>query len=185
MRRLLLDATLELLAERGSERLTTTAIVERAHVSTGTFYRYFEDRAGVLAVLRDEAVLAINADLIAGVARAVDQDLTEAVREIVSTLVAAFERHGPVVRVMVDAVPAGTNANVLPEIESGLLQLASVIPRRHLRDVTPQRFEAVVFMTMGVVVSTCLRIALDRPSSSDREELIGIATGMLLGGLND
>ncbi|WP_435743950.1 TetR/AcrR family transcriptional regulator [Nocardioides sp. SYSU DS0663] len=183
MRRTLLDATLHLLAERGAERLTTTAIVERAHVSTGTFYRYFNDKAEIITALRDEAVAAVDRDLRDAVVRALDLDLEGAVREIVVTLVDGFERHGPVVAAMVDAQPGGSNANVLPEIERDLFQVAAVIPRRHLPGASPERLEALVFMTMGVVVATCLRIALHRPPEVDRAELVEVATAMIVAGL--
>lgn len=183
MRRDLLDATVQLLEEAGSERLTTTAIVQRAHVSSGTFYRYFDDKADILEVLRQEAVTEISADLMAGVARALDRDLRGAVREILSTLTEALERHRPVVLAMVEAVPSGTQSNVMPEVEAGLLSLAKVIPARHLPDLDPSRLDAVVFMVMGVTQSTCLRIALQRPADSSREELIEIATEMLTAGL--
>lgn len=110
MRRDLLDSTLHLLSVSGAESLTTTAIVERAHVSSGTFYRYFNDKAEILGVLRDEAVEAITSDLMAGVVRALDLGPDEAVREVVLTLVDAFERHRAVILAMVNAMPAGSNA---------------------------------------------------------------------------
>jgi AcrR family transcriptional regulator len=182
MRRDLLDSTLHLLAVSGADSLTTTAIVEHAHVSSGTFYRYFNDKAEILGVLRDEAVEAITSDLMAGVVRALDLGLDEAVREVVLTLVDAFERHRAVILAMVSAMPAGSNANVLPEVESRLFQLASVLPRRHRPELTSAQLDAVVFMTMGVLVSTCLRIAL-RPPGTSRDDLVDVAAAMLSAGL--
>lgn len=184
MRRDLLDATLHLLATQGPERLTTTAIVEQAHVSSGTFYRYFNDRAEILTVLRDEAVEAINAELMEGVLRALDLPLEPGTRMIVETLVTAFERHRPLLAAMVDALPAGHHADVLPEVERRLAGLASLLPRRHRPDLPPERLEAVVFMTMGVLVSTCLRLALRRPDHLERELLLDITTQMIAGGLH-
>ena len=183
-RRGLLDATLVLLERHGYERLTTTAIVDQAHVSTGTFYRYFDDKAEILTVLRDEAVRAIKDDLMVGVVTALDLDLAPALRTVVETLVAGFERHRAVILALVNQLPAGHNANVLPEIEDDLHQLASLLPRRHLPGMTPERLEAVVFMTMGVLVSTCLRIALQRPADVDRAELVDLTVAMLVGGLS-
>lgn len=183
MRRALLDAAVQLLETTGPERMTTTAIVEKAHVSSGTFYRYFNDKAEIIDVLRDEAVTKINADLMAGVARAIDLDLEPAVREVLASLTTALERHAPVVLAMVNSVPSGSQANVLPEVEASLLQVARVIPMRHLPDLPDARLDALVFMTMGVTLATCLRIALHRPEGASREELLDIATTMLTAGL--
>lgn len=183
MRRNLLDATVHLLAVLGSERLTTTAIVEQAHVSSGTFYRYFSDRAEILDVLRDEAVTAINADVLAGFARALALDLEPAVREVLETLTDALERHRAVIGAMVNSVPAGSQANLLPEIEEGLVQLGRVIPTRHLPGASRERIDALVFLTMGVALASCLRIALHRPAGSSRDELIDIAATMVTAAL--
>lgn len=184
-RRMLLDTAGRLLDAEGINRLTTSAIVRAAHVSSGTFYRYFNDRDELVAVLRDEAVRAISDDLMISVVDALELDLDAALRRVVVTLVDGFERHRGVILAMVDQLPAGNNANVLPEIEADLHSLASVLPRRHLPHLGPDELEGVVFMLMGVLVSTCLRIALARPAGVDRDQLIDLAVAMVGAGLRD
>ncbi|HWI43879.1 MAG TPA: TetR/AcrR family transcriptional regulator [Nocardioides sp.] len=184
-RRLLLDTAVRILDQHGTDRLTTTAVIERAHVSSGTFYRYFNDRNELLDVLRDEAVRSISDDLMVGVVDALELDLDDALRLVVLTLVDGFERHRGVITAMVDRMPAGNNANVLPEIEADLHRLASLLPRRHRPDLPADRLEGVVFMLMGVLVSTCLRIALGRPAGVDREQLVDLTVAMIGAGLRD
>lgn len=184
-RRLLLDSAVDILDRHGIDRLTTTAVIERAHVSSGTFYRYFNDRAELLAVLRDEAVRAISDDLMVSVVDALELDLDDALRRVVITLVDGFERHRGVILAMVSQLPAGNNANVLPEVEAQLHHLATLLPRRHLPGLEPDRLEGVVFMLMGVLVSTCLRIALGRPDGVDRAQLIDLTVAMIGAGLKD
>lgn len=184
-RRLLLDTAVLILDRHGADRLTTTAVIERAHVSSGTFYRYFNDRNELLDVLRDEAVRSISDDLMVGVVDALELDLDDALRLVVLTLVDGFERHRGVITAMVDRMPAGNNANVLPEIEADLHRLASLLPRRHRPDLPADRLEGVVFMLMGVLVSTCLRIALGRPAGVDREQLVDLTVAMIGAGLRD
>ncbi len=184
-RRLLLDTAARILEQGGIERLTTTAVIEAAHVSSGTYYRYFNDRQELLGVLREEAVRAISDDLMVSVVDALELDLDAALRLVVVTLVEGFERHRGVILAMVDQMPAGNNANVLPEIEAQLHNLATLLPRRHLPGLAPERLEGVVFMMMGVLVSTCLRIALGRPEGVDREELIRLTVAMVRAGLTE
>ncbi|WP_408899111.1 TetR/AcrR family transcriptional regulator [Nocardioides sp. R1-1] len=184
-RRLLLDTAVGILDRHGIDRLTTTAVVREAHVSSGTFYRYFNDRTELLAVLREEAVHAISDDLMVSVVDALELDLDAALRLVVVTLVEGFERHRGVITAMVNQLPAGSNANVLPEIEADLHRLASLLPRRHRPDLAPEQLEAVVFMLMGVLVSTCLRIALARPPEVGREELVELTVAMIGAGLKD
>ncbi|HWI43048.1 MAG TPA: TetR/AcrR family transcriptional regulator [Nocardioides sp.] len=184
-RRLLLDAAVRILERDGIDRLSTTAVARQAHVSSGTFYRYFNDRQELLSVLREESVRAISEDLMISVVDALELDLDGAIRLVVVTLVEGFERHRGVLTAMVNQLPAGSNANVLPEIEADLRRLASVLPRRHRPGLDPDRLEGVVFMLMGVLVSTCLRIALGRPDGVDRAELIDLAVVMISAGLRD
>jgi AcrR family transcriptional regulator len=183
-RRLLLDTAVAILDDRGITGLTTSAVSRRAHVSSGTFYRYFNDKGELLQTLRDEAVHAISDDLMVGVVDVLDADLDTALRRIVTTLTDGFEQHRGVMTAMVDQVPAGVHANLLPEIESHLHQLASLLPRRHRRDLPPDRLEGVVFMLMGVLVASCLRIALERPQEVEREQLIDLAITMIGAGLD-
>lgn len=184
-RRLLLDTAVRILDDGGIAQLSTSAIVREAHVSSGTFYRYFNDRDELLVVLRDEAVRAIRDDLMISVVDALEVDLAEALQRVVRTLVDGFERHRGVILSMVDQMPAGNNANILPEVEADLHNLASLLPRRHLPHLDPERLEGVVFMLMGVLVSTCLRIALARPPGVDREQLIDLAVAMVAAGLRE
>ncbi|TWH01350.1 TetR family transcriptional regulator [Nocardioides sp. J9] len=184
-RRHLLDTAVRILDQHGPDRLTTTAVVERAHVSSGTFYRYFNDRNELLDVLRDEAVRAISDDLMVSVVDALELDLEDAIRLVVLTLVEGFEQHRGVITAMVNRMPAGNNANVLPEIEADLHRLASLLPRRHRPDLPPDRLEGVVFMLMGVLVSTCLRTALARPPDVDRDQLVDLTVAMISAGLRD
>lgn len=184
-RRLLLDTAVAILDREGIDRLTTTAVIERSHVSSGTFYRYFNDRAELLAVLRDEAVRAISDDLMVSVVDALELDLDAALHLVVRTLVDGFERHRGVILAMVSQLPAGNNANVLPEIEAQLHNLATLLPRRHLPGLDPDQLEGVVFMLMGVLVSTCLRIALGRPEGVDRDQLVDLTVAMIGAGLKD
>jgi AcrR family transcriptional regulator len=182
-RRLLLDTAVRILDRDGLDRLTTSAVIRDAHVSSGTFYRYFNDRTELLAVLREEAVHAISDDLMVSVVDALELDLDAALRMVVVSLVDGFERHRGVITAMVNQTPAGSNANVLPEIEADLHRLASLLPRRHRPDLAPEQLEAVVFMLMGVLVSTCLRIALARPDGVDRDALVDLTVAMIGAGL--
>lgn len=134
-------------------------------------------------MLREEAVRAISDDLMVGVVDALELDLDDALRLVVVTLVDGFERHRGVVAAMVNQLPAGNNANVLPEIEGDLHRLASLLPRRHRPDLAPDQLEGVVFMLMGVLVSTCLRIALGRPPEVDRAQLVDLTVAMIGAGL--
>lgn len=62
-------AAKEVLAEVGRDRITTGMVAERAGVSIGTLYRYFEDRVALLDAIQPlakngiEAVLELHAEV--------------------------------------------------------------------------------------------------------------------------
>lgn len=184
-RRLLMRVAVEILERDGLEGLSTAGVSRRAHVSSGTFYRYFNDRADLLAALGDQMVDAVKDDLMEAVVEALELDLVPALHLVVTTLVDGLSQHRGVVLALVNQAPAGPNANVLPEIEADLHRLASLLPRKHLRGLPPDELEGVVFMLMGVLVSTCLRIALAPPPGVAREQLVDLAVAMLAAGMRD
>jgi AcrR family transcriptional regulator len=187
MRRRLLDSALRLVAKRGVESLTTQAIADAAHVSIGTVYRYFPDRGAILAELVDEAVRDISFRLVRGVGRALDLEVGAGMVVVVETLVSAYENHAAVMRAALTAssfdMPPHLNHTAMDEIERSLLPLASAIPSRVRPDLSPAALEDLVFLTMGVTSSACLRIALQRPPGSDRGTLVTTTAAMLAAAL--
>jgi AcrR family transcriptional regulator len=98
MRRRLLDSARKLIATRDVETLTTQAIADASHVSIGTVYRDFPDRAAILAELVDEATRDISSQLVRGVGKALDLDTGAGALVVVDTLVTAYEKHAPILQ---------------------------------------------------------------------------------------
>lgn len=183
MRRRILDTALRLIAGRGAAALTTQAVADAAHVSIGTVYRYFPDRAAIVAELVDEAARDISFELVRAVGKALDLDVGAAALVVVETLTAAYEKHAPVVQAALTAssfdVPPHLNHTAMDEIERSLLPLGSAIPGRARPDLSPSELRDLVFLTMGVTSSACLRIALQRPPESDRDAMVALTARML------
>jgi len=187
MRRRLLDAALQLITKRGIQALSTQAIADTAHVSIGTVYRYFPDRAGILAELVDEATRDISFELVRGVSAAMDRDAPDAAHIVVETLTTAYEKHAAILHAALNSssfdIPAYLNHTAMDEIERSLLPLGSAIPGRARPDVDADQLQDLVFVTMGVTSSACLRIALQRPPGSDRDAMVALTARMLAAAL--
>ncbi len=187
MRRRLLDNALKLIATRDVDMVTTQAVADSAHVSIGTVYRYFPDRTAIIAELVDEAARDISFELVRGVSKALDRDVDAALLIVVDTLTSAYEKHAPIIQAALTSsssgVPAYLNFTAMDEIERSLLPLASAIPGRARPDLSPAELEDLVFVTMGVTSSACLRIALQRPAGSDRDSMVALTAKMLAAAL--
>ena len=184
MRRRLLDAALAVMAARGIDALTTQAVADVAHASIGTVYRYFPDRAAILSELVDEATRDISVELVRGVSKALaHDDIESGALIVVETLTTAYEKHAAVLHAAINAssfdIPAYLNHTAMAEIERSLLPLGNAIPSRTRTDLSPTELDDLVFLTMGVTSSSCLRIALQRPAGSDRAALVALTAKML------
>lgn len=187
MRRRLLDSALRLVARKGAAAVTTQAVADTAHVSIGTVYRYFPDRAALLAELVDEAARDISFELVRGVGKALDLDVSTAALIVVETLTAAYEKHAAILQAALTSssfdVPPYLNHTAMDEIERSLLPLGSAIPGRARPDLSAEELRDLVFVTMGVTSSACLRIALLRPPDSDRDAMVALTARMLVAAL--
>jgi len=80
-------------------------------------------------------------------------------------------------------IPAYLNHTAMDEIERSLLPLGSAIPGRARPDLDADQLQDLVFVTMGVTSSACLRIALQRPTGSDRDAMVALTARMLAAAL--
>jgi AcrR family transcriptional regulator len=89
----LLDAAKDLFSHQGYHHTQVMDIVTRAHVSAGTFYRYFDDKQGIFFAIAEE--LSGHEDEEASKARAMileAKDFATAVANMVRFLERHFER---------------------------------------------------------------------------------------------
>jgi AcrR family transcriptional regulator len=83
----ILEATFQLLESDGAACLTTNLIAERAGVSIGTLYQYFEDREAILAAMGQRQAEATREQIIQIILAAPE---TGSVRAIVQAIVSGI-----------------------------------------------------------------------------------------------
>jgi AcrR family transcriptional regulator len=180
----ILDAATQVLATHGYARMSTNRVADEAGVSVGSLYRYFSDKDEIFETLRVRASEAILEELTGAIAEAAGEPSRVGVRAVVSGLVTALQEHAPVVRALVNEVPMGTQANVLPEIERGLATFTRIYAAQQAPDVPRAEMDARIYLAMGVTLNSCLRIALEKPPELDADHLIDLVVGMLVLGLS-
>ncbi len=179
----ILDAAARVLGESGYGQMSTNRVAAEAEVSVGSLYRYFADKDEIFEELRQRVADAVVRDLTDAIADAAGAPPAEGVRAVVATLVASLQRHQAVVRALVNEVPMGTQANVLPEIERGLAQFTRIYAAQQARHLSRAELDARIYLAMGITLNSCLRIALERPADLDEDHLIDLVAGMLALGL--
>lgn len=180
----ILAAATQVLAESGYGQMSTNRVAAEAGVSVGSLYRYFDDKDDIFETLRVRASDAILERLTTSIADAARQSPRVGVRAVIAALVDALAEHAAVVRALVNEVPMGTQANVLPEIERGLATFTRIYAAQQLPDVPRPEMEARIYLAMGVALNSCLRIALEKPPELDADHLIDLVVDMLVLGLS-
>ncbi|TIC80004.1 TetR/AcrR family transcriptional regulator [Nocardioides sp. GY 10127] len=174
-RRALLDAGFGLLTEGGPEALTIAAVSSRAGVATGTVYRRFGDRDGLLTGLQEEFTTEFREDfshrmsasrLRSGAAPA------EAVEVAVRALADTFRSHATLLRVFVvlglaDERVAATGARASHE---GGRELRALL-EPYLDAFTGPDPEHDVDVAHRLVYAACMHRVVHGPQAESPREL--------------
>lgn len=100
----ILEATAQILAEVGSERLTTNYLAERAGFSVGTIYQYFPNREAIVLALVARQREAVGRRIQTLLAESVDESAEGRIRGIIHVLHDAFNVHRMPDRRLVEAL---------------------------------------------------------------------------------
>ena len=168
----ILAAAAQVLVQGGYEAMSTNNVARQAEISVGTIYRYFDDKDELLVALRDQTSADVTAALHRAAADAIGKTPIEGARIMVETLVQGLESHGGVAKALVNGVPLGTQSNVLPDIERQLSHVARLLLAHHRPELPDDEVELLTYLVMGVGLSACLRIAVNRPAHIDRDALM-------------
>jgi AcrR family transcriptional regulator len=179
----ILEAATRVLSTSGYAQMSTNRIADEAEVSVGSLYRYFGDKDEIFAELRQRATVEIMSELTEAITRAVGQPPLVGVRGVVAALVGSLQRHEAVGRALVNEMPMGTQANVLPEIERTLAQFTRIYAAQQAPHMAAAELDARIYLAMGITLNSCLRIAFERPADLDEDHLIDLVAGMLALGL--
>lgn len=180
----ILDAATHVLATHGYAQMSTNRVADEAEVSIGSLYRYFRDKDELIAELQARASAAIVEEITTGMADAAAMPAYEGTRHVVATIVASLRARGPLISALINEVPLGSQANALPEVERGLAVFVRMYAVQRAPQLSRDELEARIYLAMGITLSSCLRIALEKPEHLDAEHLIDLTAGMLALGLS-
>ncbi|MFC3711286.1 TetR/AcrR family transcriptional regulator [Sphingoaurantiacus capsulatus] len=150
----ILEAGLQLLTADGVAALTTNRIAQRAGVSIGTLYQYFDSKADVLAALADRRAAAVREEIARTV---IERPGLGSVRTIVRALTQSFEGTPETQTALLGAMFARDGAALARHHEAFLAAIAG--KARLDIELTPER----AFVLTHAAISL-LRAAAAEPS---------------------
>jgi AcrR family transcriptional regulator len=176
----ILDATVRVLEQEGSDAATTSRIAEVAGVSVGTLYQYFANRDAILDALQDrefDRASEMMGRVLARGAYATDREVARAVIE------GLLELHGAAPTLHRLLVVEGLRVTPTERVQAfdmriialvrSFLNLASLRIRR-------KNLDAAAFVVYQAVRASMLACLLERPPGLDSATLVDEITDLVL-----
>ncbi|KRF18828.1 hypothetical protein ASG90_02730 [Nocardioides sp. Soil797] len=180
----ILDATAQLLGERGYSGLTTNHVAAEAGVSIGSLYRWFDDKGDLVEALRQRSSEQILEELSATLATAATLPPRQGVSEVLASLVEQLRVHRSVVGALLADSPMGAHQNLLPGIERQLAGFVRVFVLRHAPELSETERETRIHLALGIALGACLRVVFDRPGVVDADRMLEMTAELLTLGLS-
>lgn len=180
----ILEATAQLLQHTTPDALTTAAISERAGVSVGSIYQYFESKETLIAALAHDTVAQINATVRETLTQAPPNDLEAVLPPIIDGLLQNYrerpDRMGFLVSYLVARGEIDAVEQPLQQLEAWLTEF--LVQTGNLpADVAQIRVRIVVHGVSSVLRTTLQHRPDDLESPVFRQELIRFLRAMLHG----
>jgi AcrR family transcriptional regulator len=168
-RRAILDATAELLFERGAEQLTIRRVEERSGCRAPTIYHYFHDKTGLIDTLLEEGCARLLARLRRVPRR---EDPVAYLRELARAYV-QFGLENRTHYALISA-PRRDSARLLPSAEAARLLVYGALEAASEAGGVRCDREAM-FQALWAILHGVVSLCVSRPDHPWRPELVDLA----------
>ena len=176
----ILDATVRVLEQDGSDAATTSRIAEVAGVSVGTLYQYFANRDAILDALQDrefERASEMMGRILARGAYASDREVARAV------IHGLLELHGAAPTLHRLLVVEGLRVTDTARVQAFDMRIIALVRSflnlAHAR-IRRKNLDAAAFVVYQCVRASMLACLLERPPGLDSETLVDEITDLVL-----
>lgn len=178
----LLDATAQVLVERGYARTTTNAVAERAGVSVGSLYQYFPNKDALVAALHDRHVQGVLAGMEQQVARHAGQPLADTLARLVEASVRAH-RDGAELHRVLEAQLGHVDLHDHDDLDRRMGALLQRLLEQHRDELAVKDLKLAAFTLQHAVHALVHAMVFDRPAGislrAATEEIVRAALGYL------
>ncbi|MEV6065187.1 TetR/AcrR family transcriptional regulator [Nocardia sp. NPDC052001] len=173
----ILDSAAQLFAEHGMAEISTNRIAAHAHISIGSLYRYFDDKAAIIDVLRTRLLTDLEERFTEAVLGSIGLPLRESVGSSLRVIMHAVADRRDLVRALAaDATVAGIGFGGL---ERRLLLLTRAYLLQQLGPRPDAELDTRAFVMVNAGLAASLRMALQPPPGLDPDRIIEETATML------
>lgn len=161
--RAILEATAQVLVQRGYEGTTTGAVVERAGVSIGTLYQYFPNKESLVAALIEGHVREVLELVEGALVQHAFAPLPSVLRAVIKASLDAHRLHPELHKVLVEQVPREGRLAEAIGISGQLTDLLEAHIQQRLPGLARARIRLVAFMVETTVEALTHRAIIESP----------------------
>lgn len=161
----ILDAAAQVLLRRGYVHATTNHIADRAGVSVGTLYQYFEDKDAVFAAIIDREAARLLA-FVNSEAPAAPEKLQAKLLWFFSRSI-AMQKYGNQLLRVLEQVPNALLRKRIEDVRQILVGLAAELLRMHRDELTVEDVDLAAW----VLIHASSSLAYDAPPALFQEKL--------------
>lgn len=176
----ILEATIRVLEQEGSDATTTSRVAEVAGVSVGTLYQYFANRDAILDALQDrefERATEMMSRVLARGAYKTDREVARAVIE------GLLELHSAAPALHRLLVVEGLRVTPTERVQAFDMRIIAVVRSflslANLR-IRRTNLDAAAFVVYQAVRASMLACVVERPPGLDSETLVDELTDLVL-----
>jgi AcrR family transcriptional regulator len=168
----LVEATTNLLVERGFARTTTNHIAERAGVGIASLYEYFPGKEAIVAQVAERLVARVLARLGEGATRATDGDEVEAMRHWIEWIHDTLAREKKLIAVFLYQVPFTEELESIRNVREELLTFSRRVRLHSGGRIRADVGDTTLHLVVNLVTSTILQLLFDPPPDVSRRAML-------------
>lgn len=175
----IVEATTQVLRERGYERFTTTQAAERAGVSVGSLYQYFPNKAALAAAVIDRCCDDFIAAFESALASQKAADgrphalLADCIHAIVDVTLVSHHLTSDLHRIARDLAPRLGVAKRTEMVNEAITRLIESVLRRHADEIRADVDLAVAAVMIETVLQALAhRVALGGPAKAAKDGVL-------------
>jgi AcrR family transcriptional regulator len=157
----IIEASTQLLIERGYERFTTARAAERAGVSVGSLYQYFPNKAALAAAVIDRCCDEFGVALERALEGRPRITLAECIGAIVDVILASHQLAPDLHKVVIDLAPRIGVADRTDTMSRRMAEAIEAVLRMHADEIAPD-----IDLTTAATIIETLLVALSHRAAT-------------------
>lgn len=172
----LIEATALTVAQRGWAQTTTNHIAERAGVSVGSLYQYFENREELFAALIEREINAITARLDEKIPLLLNADAPTAIRAVLEVAFDYFEQNEKLFTELANNWQATGTTAFIDAFEAYMLDAMRMFMAQNYAAYEPIDLPTLSFILSNGTMFVLARFVSRKPKGVTKENLISHIT---------